>query len=76
MGMTTLEALMLIRRRPSASPCRCGGVIWCKVLMIMGCTVPSTNPNNTEHTPMARALGIKGYTANNKPVHTMAVVMI
>jgi len=58
--MSTLEALMLINRRPSASPWRCAGVIWCKVLMIMGCTEPSTRPSSTEQAPMAQALGMKG----------------
>jgi hypothetical protein len=53
MGMSTLEALMLISRKPSASPWRFGGVIWCKVLMIIGWAVPKTKPSNTEHKPMA-----------------------
>jgi hypothetical protein len=41
-------------RRPSASPWRACGVIWCSVLMTMGCTEPSASPSNTEHKPMAQ----------------------
>src|SRR6218665_2203090 len=40
-GMNTREALMTIRRRPSASPWRCAGVIWCSRLITIGCTEPS-----------------------------------
>ena len=58
--MSTLERLMVISRSAIAWPCSACGVIWCRVLMIMGCTVPSVSPSNTEHTPMAQALGIKG----------------
>ena len=60
MGMRTLDALMLISLSASASPWRCGGVIWCKVLMIMGCAVPKTKPSKIEHRPMAQAVGMKG----------------
>ena len=59
-GISTLEALIAINRKPSASPCRCSGVIWCSMLMIMGCTMPSEKPSSTEHTPMLNAVGIKG----------------
>ena len=59
-GISTLEALMLIKRRPKASPWRCGGVIWCKVLMIMGWAVPKTSPSKIEHKPMAQGEGMRG----------------
>ena len=55
MGMSTLDALMAMSRRPSASPWRAGGVIWCSRLITMGCTEPSANPSSTEHAPMASA---------------------
>ena len=54
------EPLIAISRRPSASPCRASGVIWCSMLMIMGCTVPSARPSSTEHTPMPSAVCMKG----------------
>ena len=59
-GMATLLALMAIKRSPKASPWRFSGVIWCKVLMIMGCTEPNTNPKATEHMPMVIAVGMNG----------------
>ena len=72
MGMTTLDALMAMSRRPRASPWRCSGVIWCSRLMTMGCTEPSAKPSSTEHKPIARADGKSGYTPNNTAVTTMA----
>ena len=51
---------MVISRKAIACPCKAWGVIWCSMLMIIGCTVPSASPSNTEHTPIAQALGIKG----------------
>ena len=55
MGMATLDALIAMMRSAIASPWRASGVIWCKVLMIIGCTVPSATPSSTEHRPMASA---------------------
>ncbi|AEG93555.1 Conserved hypothetical protein [Ramlibacter tataouinensis TTB310] len=60
MGMSTLEALMAMTRNATASPCRCAGVIWCRVLMIMGCTQPSATPSSTEQAPMASGWCIRG----------------
>ncbi|MNN91699.1 hypothetical protein D3C81_2098450 [compost metagenome] len=60
MGMTTLEALIAISRRPSASPWRCWGVIWCSMLITMGCTEPSEKPSSTEHRPMVSTLFVNG----------------
>ena len=58
--MSTLEPLMAIMRRPSASPWRCAGVTMWIMLITMGCTEPSTKPRHTEQAIMARALGIRG----------------
>jgi len=60
MGISTLDPLMAIMRKPSASPWRAGGVIWCRVLMIIGCTDPSAMPNNTEQMAMAQVLCMNG----------------
>ena len=60
MGISTLEVLMIISLQPSASPWRASGVIWCKVLMIMGCTEPKVKPSSTEQVPMAQAVYMKG----------------
>ena len=59
-GISTLDALMVISRRPSASPWRWCGVIWCSMLMIMGCTEPSEKPSSTEQMPSDSAVGSKG----------------
>ena len=59
-GMTTLEKLIVVRRKPMACPCWACGVIWCSVLMIMGCTAPKAMPNTTEHRPIPKAECIKG----------------
>ena len=59
-GIATLEALITMSRNASASPCRCSGVIWCIMLITMGCTVPSARPSSTEHRPIASAECISG----------------
>eukprot|EP01031_Cornospumella_fuschlensis_P048877 gene48876-59849_t len=59
-GIKTLDALMVMRRKPSASPWRSCGVIWCNMLMTMGCTAPSASPRMTEQTAMPRAEFIRG----------------
>jgi len=46
-GITLLEALMAIDRNANASPCRLGGVRWCKVDMIIGCVEPKVSPSST-----------------------------
>ena len=51
---------MAIRRKPRASPCRACGVIWCNMLITMGCTEPNASPSNTEHSAMAQAVDSKG----------------
>ena len=59
-GMSTLDVLIAIRRRASAW-LRCGsGVMWCKVLMIMGCTDPKAKPRNTEQIAMPQAPCMSG----------------
>ncbi len=51
---------MAMERRPRASPWRWGGVIWCSMLMIMGCTEPSANPSSTDSAAMAPAAWANG----------------
>ena len=59
-GMHTLDPLISIKRKPTASPWRSSGVIWCNMLIAMGCTLPSAKPSTAEHIVMVNALGIKG----------------
>jgi hypothetical protein len=51
---------MAMARRPRASPWRASGVIWCIVLITIGCTEPSAIPSTTEHAPIVQALPMKG----------------
>ena len=59
-GIVVLEKLIAIERKAIASPCRSGGVTWCKVDITIGCTDPSTSPSTSAHTPMPQAVGTKG----------------
>ena len=64
-GMTALERLIAIERSAMASPCRAAGVIWCSVVMIMGCTEPSARPRRrrTRHRPGGRDERVVGRSA-------------
>ena len=58
--MTALDRLIAIERKAIASPCRSAGVIWCSVVMIIGCTAPSARPRTTAHTPITHAAWASG----------------
>ena len=59
-GIMALEALIVIERSAMASPWRCLGVSWCKVVMIIGCTEPSASPTSTAHDAIGHAELIHG----------------
>ena len=52
--------LIAIERSAIASPWRSCGVIWCSVVMIIGCTAPSARPRTTAHSPITQAACTNG----------------
>ena len=59
-GINALDRLIVIERSAIASPCRSGGVIWCSVVMIIGCTAPSAKPSAAASTPISQAACANG----------------
>jgi hypothetical protein len=59
-GITLLLKLIVIERMAMASPCRSGGVIWCKVLMIIGCTAPSASPSSVAQPAISQGVPANG----------------
>ena len=59
-GISALDRLIVIERSAIASPWRSCGVIWCSVVMIIGCTAPSARPSRTAQMPIADALRTSG----------------
>ena len=55
-GISALDRLIVIERSAIASPWRSCGVIWCRVVMIIGCTAPSASPSSTAQMPIATAV--------------------